>query len=188
MFSEIDIKGLEIKKNKLFKKDIDLIVSDFDDTIFSTSEIIEKDIRKWRRWKEWNVYIREVIWIKNFIDAFYVGKNFPKKIISKLRQNHDLILTTWFEDIQSEKIKACKLDHINYRIVENHEDKILEMIKYIVEYLQFIPNKITVYEDKPKYYLDYISFLEDFFWIDIDIIQVSMINNNTEPKLKNREG
>jgi hypothetical protein len=46
MFNEEDIKKLKIKISKLPKKEIDLIITDFDDTIFSTSEIIEKDIRK----------------------------------------------------------------------------------------------------------------------------------------------
>lgn len=187
MFSDAELKELEIKKVKLEKKDIDLIISDFDDTIFSTNEVIESDIRKWRRWNEWNEYIKEVIWIKYFVDTFYVNKDFPKSIVSKLRENHDLILTAWYEDMQIEKIKACKLNHINYRIVYSAEEKIIETIKYIVEHLKFIPNKITVYEDKPKYFIEYQSFLEDFFWIEIDIIYVEMIDNKTEPKLKKIE-
>lgn len=187
MFTETDINELEMKKNKLEKRDIDLIISDFDDTIFCTREAIESDVRKWRRWNEWNQYIVDTIWIKNFIDMFYVDKDFPNTITSKLRENHDLILTAWYEDIQVEKIKSCKLNHINYRIVSNPEEKILETIKYIVEHLKFIPNKITVYEDRPKYFIDYKNFLEDFFEIDIDIMLVEMEWNNYIPKIKKIE-
>jgi hypothetical protein len=43
------IKELENKISNLDKKDIDLIIADFDDTIFSTYETIKKDYRKGRR-------------------------------------------------------------------------------------------------------------------------------------------
>lgn len=187
MFSDAELKELEIKIRKLEKKDIDLIISDFDDTIFCTKEAVESDVRKWRRWNEWNQYILDVIWVKKFIDMFYTDRDFPKTIVSKLRKNHDLILTAWYEEIQLEKIKACKLDYLNYRIVYDPEDKIIETIKYVVEYLKFLPSKITIYEDRPKFYMEYQSFLEDFLWIDVDIIYVEMIDNISEPKLKKIE-
>ncbi|MDP2396562.1 MAG: hypothetical protein Q8S84_04545 [bacterium] len=46
MFSDAELKELEIKIRKLEKKDIDLIISDFDDTIFCTKEAVESDVRK----------------------------------------------------------------------------------------------------------------------------------------------
>ncbi len=183
MFSKEELNILETKKNILEKKDIDLIITDLDDTIFSTKEAIEKDIRKWRRWEEGNKYIVEVIWIKKFIDKFYLNKIYPKSIVSKLRKNHDLIITAWYKDIQLEKLKACKLTHINYRIVSNPEEKIIETIRYIVNKLNFIPSKIIIYEDRPKFFIEYKDFLEKFLWIKIKIIYVEMINNEIEPKL-----
>ena len=35
--------------------------------------------------------------------------------------------------------------------------KIFETIRYIVEELGFIPNKITVYEDRPIFFIENIS-------------------------------
>jgi hypothetical protein len=122
------------------------------------------------------------------MDMFYVNKTYPTVITSKLRKNHDLILTAWYEDIQREKIKACNLHHINYKIVSSPEEKIIESIKYIVNELKFIPSKIIIYEDRPKYFIDYKTFLEDFFWIDIEIMLVEMIDNHSEPKIKKLEG
>ena len=93
------IEKLENKKNNLEKKDIDLIIADFDDTIFCTHEIIEKDYRKWRRWGEWNKYIIENNLIDKIIKECYICKPFPKTIISKFRKNHDLILTKWIKEL-----------------------------------------------------------------------------------------
>ncbi|MFC1797925.1 hypothetical protein ACFLY2_01960 [Patescibacteria group bacterium] len=46
MISEQELKELKNKLNKLEKKDINLIITDFDDTIFSTKEMIDKDYRE----------------------------------------------------------------------------------------------------------------------------------------------
>lgn len=181
MFNEEDIKKLKIKISKLPKKEIDLIITDFDDTIFSTSEIIKKDIRKWRRWKEWNDYIKKVFWVDKFIEMFYKNKIFPKTIVSKLRKNHDLILTAWDQEIQIKKIIACWLDNINYQIVENAEEKVLESINYIINILKFIPKKIVIYEDRPEFFIEYKKFLENILWTKIIIISVKIVNNNCEP-------
>ena len=183
MIPEKELQELKNKLTTLEKKDIDLIISDFDDTIFSTNEVIERNLTNWLRWNEWNQYIKEVIWIKEFIDTIYIWKDFPKHISTKLRENHDLILTAWYEEIQSEKIKACKLNHINYKVVFNSEDKIIETIKYIINNLWFIPNKITVYEDRPKYFIEYKNLLEDFFNIEVEIMYVEFKNNLNEPKI-----
>lgn len=183
MVSEQELKKLKNKLNKLEKKDIDLIISDFDDTIFSTKEMIDNDYRKWKRWDEWNIYILENNLIDIIVKEVYKDKKFPKIISSKLRKNHDLILTAWIDVFQLEKIKITKLDNINTKIVLNAEDKIIETIKYIVDDLEFIPNKITVFEDRPKYFIKYKDFLEDFLNTKIEIMFVEMKDNNSEPKI-----
>ncbi len=184
MFSTIILKELENKIKKLEKKDVDLIITDFDNTIFCRNEQIEiSELLRNNRGKKWNDILREIIWIENAMEMFYIGKNYPTIITSKLRVNHDLILTAWYIDIQTAKIKACKLNHINYIIVNNPEEKIIETIKYIANILKFIPNKITVYEDKPKYFIEYKYFLQDFLWVKIEIMYVEMNDNNSDPKI-----
>lgn len=183
MISKEKLQELKIKLNKLEKKDIDLIITDFDDTIFSTKKLIDNDYRKWRRWQEWNIYILENNLIDTIINEVYKDVDFPKTISSKLRKNHDLILTAWIDIFQIEKIKAANLNHINTRVVLNPEDKIIETIKYIVNDLKFIPNKITIFEDRPKYFIEYKDFLESFLWIKIEIMFVEMTDNNNEPKI-----
>jgi len=183
MIIKEELNQLKDKINKLEKKDIDLIITDFDDTIFSTKELIKKDYRKWKRWKEWNQYIIENNLIKKIINEIYKDAIYPKSISSKLRKNHDLILTAWIDIFQIEKIKVTNLEHINLKVVNDPQEKIIETIKYIVNKLKFIPNKITVYEDRPKYFIEYKNFLENMLNTKFDIMYVEMIDNYSEPKI-----
>jgi hypothetical protein len=50
----------------------------------------------------------------------------------------------------------------NYRIVEHAREKPDELIKYVVEDLGFIPNKITIYDDRIDYFLEKKEFIEKF--------------------------
>lgn len=184
MISEQELKELKNKLNNLEKKDIDLIISDFDDTIFCRNEQLkDSELLRNNRWNKWNNIIIKEIWKNKYFETYYKNKVYPQSISSKLRKNHDLILTAWYKELQKEKLKACKLDHINYHIVENAEDKIIETIKYITNKLKFLPKEITVYEDRPKYFIEYKNFLENFIWIEIHIMYVEMIDNNNEPKI-----
>jgi hypothetical protein len=128
--------------------------------------------------------MKNIIWFENIIKDYYLDKVYPTTITSKLRENHDLILTAWVKELQDLKLKACKLNHINYIVVSSANEKILLTIKYIVNSLAFIPNKIIVYEDRPKYFIENKDFLEDFLGIEIEIMYVKMIGNNDEPKIK----
>lgn len=180
-----ELKKLESKKNNLEKKDIDLIITDFDDTIFSRKEQLKADPNLLiYRWQDWNNYIKYTIWIDKFVDKFYKNKNYPKTIIKKLRKNHDLILTAWMEEFSNEKIKATGLDVYNYIVVEHAYMKILETIKYVVNKLWFIPNKITVYEDRLQFFIENKELIETFLWTKLELIFVEMIDNETEPKIK----
>lgn len=170
------IKNLE-KKDKIF------IVSDFDDTIFSTKEILEKDVRKWRRWNEGNKYIEEVIWIENFVKDFYENKTFPDTITKKFDEN-TLILTAWFENLQNAKIKATWLDKFDVKIVYESHEKPFEMVKHIVENLKFIPKEIHVFEDRPEHFLSTKKEIENFLQTKIKIFFVEMEDNFSEPKIK----
>ena len=167
----------------LEKKDIDLIVCDLDDTIFSTKELLKRDYRKWRRWHEWNIFLLENNLIDKAINEVYKNKKYPQIIASKLRKNHDLILTAWLEEFQIKKIKATKLEHINMIIVESAEEKPLRLIEYIENTLWFIPNKIVVYEDRPNFFIKQKDFIENTLWTKLEIMFVEMKDNETEPKI-----
>ncbi|MFK7780633.1 MAG: hypothetical protein QM490_05895 [Candidatus Gracilibacteria bacterium] len=181
---EKELKKIENKKNTLEKKEIDLIIADFDDTIFCRKEQLDADENLLKfRGKEGNNYIKNVIGIEKFIKKFYINKNYPKTIPNKLRKNHDLILTAGMEEYSKAKLKATNIDMYNYKIVEKAEDKILETIKYVVNILGFIPNKITVFEDRPKIFVEYKKLIEEFFSTKLEIMFVEMSDNYNEPKI-----
>lgn len=179
----MDLKIFEKEKNKLQKKDEIFIISDFDDTIFSTKEILEKDVRKWKRWEEWNIFIKENIWYKNFVKEFYEWKKFPKDIIKKFWKN-DLILTAWDEELQKLKIKATWLENISLKVVKNASEKPFEMVKYILKNLNFIPKEIHIYEDRPEFFLEKKEEIENFLNIKIKIFLVKMRDNLSKVELK----
>ncbi len=184
MFDKQELRNLKEKFQNLKKSNNDLIITDFDDTIFSTKEVIDKDYRKWRRWKQWNDFIIENNLIDKIVEEVYIDTKYPSIITSKLRKNHDLILTVWIEEFQTKKIIAANVNHINVRIVPSAEDKVAETIRYVVDELWFIPSKITIYEDRPKYFIEYKNFIEDFLWTKLEIMLVEMESNNSEPKIK----
>lgn len=167
----------------LHKEETDLIITDFDDTIFSRKDQLENKIISENRWNHGNFVMRKIIGIDAMMAEYYLGKEFPKTISQQLRKNHDLILTAWYSDFQEAKIKACNLDHINFSIVPWGEEKILETIHYIINELQFIPHKITVYEDRPKYFLEYKNLLEDILDTKFEIMLVEMNGNDSQPKI-----
>ncbi len=183
---EKDIEKLQDLKNSLEKKDIDLIICDFDDTIFCRAEQLEKsEILRTNRWNAWNDMILSTLWLDKYIEEHYVWKEFPQEIFSKLRENHDLVLTAWYKDIQDKKMQATWIsDKLKYIVVDHASKKILETIRYVVEDLGFIPNKITVYEDRPVYFVENKSIIEDFLWTTVEVMFVEMQNNYSSPNIK----
>ncbi len=185
LFLKNEILKIEKEKNNLEKKNEEIIISDLDDTIFSTFErFIYYPELKLKRWNIWNKYIIENIWFNDFIKNFYKNKTFPKTVSSKLKEKKDLILTAWIKELQIMKIKELWLDNLNYIITEKAEEKIFALIKYIIFDLKFLPKKIIIYEDRPHFFIYFKEFLENFLETQIEIIYVEMDWNEFEPKFK----
>ena len=170
---------------KLNKKDIEINVADFDYTIFSRDEQLEKEqyLRE-NRGDLWPKAISENWWINKYINIYYKNKNFPKNILEKFDIKYDLILTAWVYEFQIAKLIACNLWNYNFVITKNWEDKILELIRYIIYKLKFIPSKITVYEDRPQYFIEYRDLIEDVLWIKLKIMYVEMDWNDGYKKIE----
>ncbi len=181
-----ELKKLENLKNSLEKKDTQLIISDFDDTIFCRAEQLEQsEILRTNRWDAGNDMILSTIWLDNYIKEFYEWKSFPNDIFWKMQKDHDLILTAWYKQIQDKKMLATWIAwNIRYIVVDHASKKILETIRYIVEDLWFIPNKITIYEDRPKYFVSNKKTIEDFLDTSVDVMFVEMKDNYSNPNIK----
>jgi hypothetical protein len=94
-----------------------------------------------------------------------------------------LILTAWIKEFQEAKLKATWLLKFNYTIVEHAEEKTDELIRYVIEDLGFIPNKIVIYEDRLDYFVEKKKFIEEFLWTKLEIMFVEMVSNDEEPKI-----
>ena len=170
----------------LEKKEQKLIVADFDYTLFSRDEQLENE--PWlsdNRWDDWPKFIFWEVWMTNFLNKYYKDKHIPKDIVKKMNPETDIILTAWIYEFQKEKINMCKeLDNYKVIITKNWEDKIIALIRYVIFDLKFIPSKITVYEDRPQFFIEYRDLIEDVLWIKLEIIYVKMNWNNWYKKLE----
>jgi len=59
------------------------------------------------------------------------------------------------------KLIAAKVDTYNHVITEYAEDKINAIIRYVIYTLQFIPEELIIYEDRPEYFVEYRDLIED---------------------------
>jgi len=160
-----------------------LIVADFDDTIFSREEQLSKEkIFKENRWNAWNRVMKEVLWFDYMINNYYKNKIFPKDITSKMWKN-DIILTAWLKEFQKLKQKACNLENLKMIVVEKAEEKIEKLIEY-VKTLDFKPDLIEVYEDRPKYFIENKEYLEKKLNTKLDIYYVEMDWNRWYKKIE----
>jgi len=165
-------------------KDININIADFDYTIFSRDEQLEKE--KYlanNRGDLWPQSILDNGWINAFLKKYYNNRRFPTNILNKLSKENDLILTAWIHEFQVAKLIACWLDTYNYIITPSWEDKVIALVRYILYTLKFIPTQITVYEDRPEYFVEYRDLLEDILWCKIEIMYVEMDGNDGYKKI-----
>ena len=160
----------------LEKKDININIADFDDTLFSRDEQLENE--KWlkeNRWDTWTKFIFEKVWMMKFLEKYYKNKSIPKDIISKMNPKYDIILTAWIYEFQIAKIRLCKeLYNFKNIITKDWKEKIIALIRYVLFDLWFLPSKITIYEDRPNYFIEYKDLLQDILWCKLEIIYVEM--------------
>jgi hypothetical protein len=170
--------------SQLNKKDVNIIVTDLDDTIFSRKEQLEKseELRK-NRWINGNTKIINEIWIKNYINTWVKWKSYPKNIISLLNKKTDVIITAGFLEIQKLKVKELWISDYKMIVVDEWKDKIISTIQYIIYDLGFIPSSITIYEDRPEFFVKYNDLLSDILWTKIIVNKVHMISNDIDAEI-----
>lgn len=174
---------LETKKT-LEKSPKNLYVADFDDTIFCRKEQLEKsELLRTNRWAKWNQAILDTMWIDVLAKDFYEWKTYPTCVTSLLRENHDLILTAWVQEIQDAKLKATQLTHINTIVTPHAVDKIIALINYVIFELKFLPKDITVFEDRPQFFIEYRPLIEELLETKLIIKHVTMDSNHEPIKM-----
>lgn len=168
----------------LEKKDIDLKICDLDDTLFSRQEQLEsEELLKNNRWVSGNTQIFNILGLDNYIQKYYSWVSFPQKIFSTLNQDCDLILTAGMKELQYAKAQATWIDTFNITVVPDAQDKVLETIRYVIFELKYIPSSITIYEDRPQYFIEYRELLQDILGTKVHIMYVEMDGNNGYKKI-----
>ncbi len=172
------------KVHLLEKKDVNIVISDFDDCIFCRKDQLEQSqLLRENRWDAGTQIIFNKIWVKKYIWDFVENKQYPKDITSLLNDKTDIILTAGIYENQMEKIKACWLESIKTIVVPTGEDKIIATIRYVIFDLGFTPNSITVFEDRPHFFIEYRELLEDILDTKIIIKKVVMNGNDNTPEI-----
>lgn len=154
-----------------------LRILDFDDTIFSREEQLEKEeLLRLNRGDAGNKIIIEQFWTNNFTEKYYKNKVFPKNLFEKNSDIHICIITAWNQDLQRAKLNACNLGDFPVIITDNGAEKIPALLRYIKE-SNFSPEVIEIYEDRPEYFMKYRDLLEDILGITLKIMKVEMDGN-----------
>ncbi len=164
---------------ELERKDINVNICDYDATLFGRKEQLEtnSDLAE-NRGDKWIQYYMNEMWLTKFIDTYFKGTSVPDDIIQHLNPEYDLILSMWLWEAQHAKINANPhLKNIKQIFISRHEKKIIEMIRYIIFDLKFIPKSITVYEDRPEIFIDFREFIEDLFGCELKITKVLLQDN-----------
>jgi len=160
------------------------IIADFDDTIFAREEqLSNEEILRKNRWDKWNKTMKEVLWFDYMINNYYKNKNFPQKIINKIKDNQWIVLTAWMQDYQLLKQKACKLDFIEFIVVEKAEQKPKKLIEYFKQN-NIEADLIEIYEDRPNYFLENRKKIEKELNTKLNIYYVEMDWNRGYKKIE----
>lgn len=135
--------------NNLEKVDEDLVVSDFDDTLYSRFIQLQNPILSSNRWHAWNTVIVEKLWwFWKFVDDYYSEEWLTNFITNIVKTNISIILTAWIKEFQELKIKKVWLDNIPKVIVDENSHKPLALLKYIIFEYKKIPRLIKIYDDR----------------------------------------
>lgn len=160
------------------KKDENLILCDFDDTIFSRKDQLEINEMLFKnRWDAGTKIIINEMGIEEYINTFVANKSYPRDIINTLDTKKDLILTAGIYETQIAKIRACWLENYQVLVTPSWQDKILSSIRYVLFTLKYLPKTITLYEDRPEYFIEYRDLIEDVLETKLIIKKVVMHGN-----------
>jgi len=174
------------ESQKLERKTSKFIISDMDDTLISRHRLaIDDPLLKVNRGHEGNKVVINHFWIHEIVDRFYKNQNPPLDIVHIMRDNTDnLILTAGVPEYAIMKYRAAWLEEFPIQVVYDGQDKILKTLQYILFELGYIPDEIIVYEDRPKYFIEYRDLIEWVLSTKLTIMYVEMNGNDGYKKIE----
>jgi len=171
---------------KLEKRETKFIISDMDDTLISRHRLaIDEPMLKEARGQEWNKVVINHFGIDDIVSRFYENQNPPQDITDKMREAWDaLVLTAWVPEYAMMKYKAAGLQEFPIEVVYDGSDKILKTLQYVLFTLKYIPSEIIVYEDRPRYFIEYRELIEWVLWTKLTIMYIEMDGNDGYKKIE----
>lgn len=164
---------IQLLINKLPKQNKSITFSDFDDTICSRLPQLEFDLFAKNRWRKWDLVI-DSMWLEKFLQFFYKKKYICKYILDIT----DIIISAWRKNVQYWKIITSWAWNKPSIIVDNHRDKPLVLLKYIIFKLWFIPTVWNFYDDRAKEIEEWLIMVWKILWIEINIFNLELNKNN----------
>ncbi|NDK09799.1 hypothetical protein GW846_03405 [Candidatus Gracilibacteria bacterium] len=152
-----DLLSLGERLSRLdYRAESTLNVVDFDDTLYSRYEQLQLKGFQDNRGEMGNKFVRENFGFRKFIEKFYSRSRAVEKILgvveSQTETHTSLILTAGMQDLQELKVDSLDIcrESVALITVDFALKKPLELIKYIIDTLKYVPGKIIIYEDKPE--------------------------------------
>lgn len=162
-------------------------MSDFDYTLFDRDEQLHgvPDLQK-NRGDLGPTYLFEKYGMQKFLDEYYKNHPLPTEILKELDSSTDIIMTAGgSRDFQLSKVRTCpELDDFTVIVTKNGEEKIPELIRYVLFELKYIPAEIKVYEDRPQYFIEYREIIEWLLRTKLTIMYVEMNGNDGYKKIE----
>lgn len=174
----IDFWNQEVKK--LEQRDEIFRAADFDYTLFSRDEQLDKEeILRNNRWDSGPAMCLEAWKLQDIIHTYYGWYSMPTEILSQLNSEKDIIITAGMREFQMWKIRTLpQLNWFKTIVTKDWIQKIPELIRYILFELRYIPKEIIVYEDRPQYFVEYRELIEQSLWTKLTIMKVEMDGND----------
>lgn len=186
----IDIEGVhQFWKDwaqNLERRDVTIRVADFDYTLFSRDEQLKNEPGlKDNRGDDGPKFIFREIGMMKFLEKYHKDRPLPQEIISQMNPEHDAIITAGVYEFQMGKLRMYReLDSFHTIITPSGKEKIIELIRYVLFDLEFLPKEIIIYEDRPHYFIKYRELLEDTLGCKLTIMYVEMDGNKGYKKIE----
>lgn len=169
----------------LEKRESTLRVCDLDDTLCGRrDQLASEEMLRLNRGAAGNTIIFNTLWVHQYIEKHYAWIDYPRDILSLLNSESDIILTAGMPELQIMKARWAWLEKYNLKIVSEWKDKILETIRYVLFELKYIPAEITIYEDRPQFFVEYRELIEWVLGTKLRIMYVEMDGNNGYKKIE----
>lgn len=171
---------------RLQQREESIIVSGFDDTLFSRKDMIkgEELLHQCDNDEEINKISMYHIGIPHILEHYYVWKSYPQDIVSKMDPKKDFILTFGFEHVQKQKLAALWLSDFPVRVSAHKSEKVLNFIQHILYEIKYLPSEIIVYDNDPEDFITYRELIEAILQCKLVVMEVQMDGNSGYEKIE----